>query len=91
MHDGSIPTLEAVIKDHYALAGRAAKSGKGPSPMRSSLIAGFEITPQEVSDVVAFLNSLTDETFIQNPRHSDPWGNKNPREYQPVKLTKETK
>jgi cytochrome c peroxidase len=75
MHDGSIPTLEAVIKDHYALAGRAAKSGKGPSPMRSSLIAGFEVSTQEVNDLVAFLNSLTDETFIQNPRHSDPWVN----------------
>jgi cytochrome c peroxidase len=74
MHHGSIPTLEAVIKGHYALAGRAAKSGKGPSPMRSSLIAGFEITPQEVNDVVAFLNSLTDESFVNNPKHSDPWG-----------------
>jgi cytochrome c peroxidase len=74
MHDGSIPTLEAVIKGHYALAGRAAKSGKGPSPMRSSLIAGFEITPQEVNDVVAFLNSLTDESFVNNPKYSDPWG-----------------
>lgn len=74
MHDGSIPTLEAVIKDHYALAGRAGKSDKGPSPMRSSLIAGFEITPQEVNDVVAFLNSLTDESFVNNPKHSDPWG-----------------
>ena len=73
MHDGSIPTLEAVIREHYAIAGRAAKNGKGPSPMRSSLIAGFEVSPQEVDDLVAFLNSLTDESFIKNPRHSDPW------------------
>jgi cytochrome c peroxidase len=41
--------------------------------MRSSLIAGFEVSPQEVNDLVAFLNSLTDEGFIKNPRHSDPW------------------
>lgn len=73
MHDGSIPTLEAVIREHYAIAGHAAKSGKGPSPMRSSLIAGFEVSPQEVNDLVAFLNSLTDERFVNNPKHSDPW------------------
>ncbi|MEY4726000.1 MAG: Cytochrome peroxidase precursor [Pseudomonadota bacterium] len=73
MHDGSIPTLEAVIKDHYALAGRAAKSGKGPSPMRSSLIAGFGVSTQEVNDLVAFLNCLTDEEFVRNPKHADPW------------------
>ena len=73
MHDGSIPTLGAVIREHYAIAGHAAKSGKGPSPMRSSLIAGFEVSPQEVNDLVAFLNSLTDESFVNNPKHSDPW------------------
>ncbi len=73
MHDGSIPTLEAVIREHYAIAGHAAKSSKGASPMRSSLIAGFEVSPQEVNDLVAFLNSLTDESFVNNPKHSDPW------------------
>lgn len=73
MHDGSIPTLEAVIREHYAIAGRAAKNGKDPSPMRSSLIVGFEVSPQEVNDLVEFLNSLTDEGFIKNSKHSDPW------------------
>lgn len=73
MHDGSIPTLEAVIREHYAQAGRAGLGPNGPSPMRSSLIAGFEVSDQEVADLVAFLNSLTDKTFIQNPRHADPW------------------
>lgn len=73
MHDGSIPTLTAVIRDHYAVSGRAALSAKGASPMRSSLIAGFELTNQEVSDVVAFLGSLTDESFVRSPKHADPW------------------
>ena len=75
MHDGSIPTLEAVIREHYAVAGRAAKNGKGPSPMRSSLIAGFEVSPQEVNDLVEFLNSLTDERLVKDPKYSDPWVN----------------
>jgi cytochrome c peroxidase len=41
--------------------------------MRSSLIAGFEVSEQEVSDLVAFLTALTDKTFIHNPRHGNPW------------------
>ena len=73
MHDGSIPTLEQVIRAHYAQAGRAGQGPNGPRPMRSSLIAGFEVTDQEVTDLVAFLNSLTDEAFIRNPKHANPW------------------
>jgi cytochrome c peroxidase len=73
MHDGSIPTLEAVIRTHYAMAGRAGSGKHGPSPLRSSLVEGFEVSDQEVNDLVAFLSSLTDTTFTQNPRHSDPW------------------
>lgn len=73
MHDGSIPTLEAVIREHYAIAGRAALNGKAASPMRSSLIAGFEASEQEIADLTAFLHSLTDMTFVRNPRHADPW------------------
>ena len=73
MHDGSIATLDQVIRTHYALAGRAGGTSNGPSPLRSSLIAGFEVSDQEVSDLVAFLNTLTDNTFVQNPRHANPW------------------
>jgi cytochrome c peroxidase len=73
MHDGSIPTLQQVIREHYAQAGRAGNTPVGPNPMRSSLIAGFEVSEQEVTDLVAFLNALTDKTFVQNPRHGNPW------------------
>jgi cytochrome c peroxidase len=73
MHDGSIPTLQQVIREHYAQAGRAGNTPAGPNPMRSSLIAGFEVSEQEVTDLVAFLNALTDKTFVQNPRHGNPW------------------
>ncbi|MEM8851402.1 MAG: cytochrome c peroxidase [Pseudomonadota bacterium] len=66
MHDGSMHDLEEVVR-HYA-AGRqfaqAGPSGIGP---------GFEITEQEVQDLVAFLESLTDETFLIDPRHANPW------------------
>jgi cytochrome c peroxidase len=36
-------------------------------------VKGFEITAAEKEDVLAFLASLTDQTFLTNPRHQDPW------------------
>jgi cytochrome c peroxidase len=74
MHDGSIATLHDVIRHHYAVAGRAAKQGAGPSPLRSAFIEGFAVSDAEVNDLVAFLESLTDTEFLQNPRHGNPWG-----------------
>jgi cytochrome c peroxidase len=56
-----------------ALVGRVGYTPAGPNPMRSSLIAGFEVSEQEVTDLVTFLNALTDKTFVQNPRHGNPW------------------
>lgn len=74
MHDGSIPTLSEVLRTHYARAGRAVHAGRDPNPLRSELIAGFDITEEEIADVVAFLESLTDQRFLQHPLHQDPWG-----------------
>ena len=73
MHDGSIRTLELVIRKHYALAGRSVATVQGASPLRSELIAGFETSPQEVADVVAFLKALTDQRFLQDRAHGNPW------------------
>jgi cytochrome c peroxidase len=73
MHDGSIPTLQEVLRTHYARAGRAVHAGRAANPLRSEFIAGFAISEAEIADVVAFLNSLTDERFLQNPSHQTPW------------------
>ena len=77
MHDGSIATLEEVI-DHYAAGGRTIPdgplAGEGHlSPHRSEFIVGFELTPDERADLLAFLESLTDSTFLTDPRYADPW------------------
>jgi cytochrome c peroxidase len=77
MHDGSIPTLEEAI-DHYAAGGRTIHAGPhtgdgSKSPLRSRLVSGFAITPQEKADLVEFLKSLTDRSFLTNPRHADPF------------------
>ena len=59
MHDGSIATLEGVIA-HY-------NSGGQEHPNKSELIRPLGLQADEVQDLVAFLESLTDESFIENP------------------------
>ena len=73
MHDGSIATLEDVIRQHYALAGRSTSVTGRPSPMRSELLVGFEVSDDEVNDLVAFLQALTDRDFLTDPRLGNPW------------------
>lgn len=76
MHDGSIATLEEVIRTHYAKKGRAVHAGKAPNSLRSPLIAGFQVSDQEVRDLVEFLKSLTDDDFVKNQKFSNPWPTK---------------
>jgi len=79
MHDGSIADLNEVI-DHYAAGGRTITEGPNAgvgsqNPFKSSFVQGFTITAQERQDLIAFLESLTDERFITNPALSDPHSN----------------
>ncbi|MEM8545254.1 MAG: MbnH family di-heme enzyme [Cyanobacteria bacterium P01_H01_bin.119] len=76
MHDGSVATLEAAI-DHYAAGGRTVETGPHAgvghqNPLKSSFIKGFTLTTDEKQDLLAFLNSLTDERFITNPNLASP-------------------
>jgi len=77
MHDGSFASLDEVI-GFYARGGRQIESGalQGDgklSPLKNGLVAGFKITDAERQDLIAFLNGLTDVSFITNPRYSDPF------------------
>jgi len=79
MHDGSIPTLEAVIA-HYERGGRLLEDGPFPgdgrlSPYKSEFVTGFELSDQERNDLLAFLESLTDESLLTDERFSDPFLN----------------
>jgi len=56
MHDGAMTTLDEVI-DHFASGGQA-------HPNRSPLLTTFALSEQERSDLIAFLNALTDERSI---------------------------
>jgi len=72
LHDGSMATLEEVI-DVYERGGRLIEAGAlagdgAASPYKSAFVAGFTITDEQRADLIAFLESLTDESFLGNPR-----------------------
>lgn len=64
MHDGSLPTLEAVIR-HYESGGRG-------HPGRDSRVRAFSLSDAERADLIAFLESLTDSEFLAAPRFGPP-------------------
>lgn len=77
MHDGSIATLAEVI-DHYAAGGRTIADGPNAgvgadNPYKSPLVRPFVLSEGERADLVEFLRSLTDSTFVADPRFSNPW------------------
>jgi cytochrome c peroxidase len=78
MHDGRLPDLQAVL-DHY-------NDGIQPSSTLSPLIIeadnqdviatgtpSLHLSADEKAAIIAFLQTLTDETFVTNPRFSDPF------------------
>ena len=77
MHDGSIRTLDDVL-DHYAAGGRTISTGPfagigHDNPAKDKRIRGFNLTPQNRTDLIAFLKSLTDDTLLHDARFADPW------------------
>lgn len=57
MHDGSLATLDDVI-DHYA-------SGGAGHPNQDARVAPFELDAGQRADLLAFMQALTDSSFMQ--------------------------
>jgi cytochrome c peroxidase len=64
MHDGSLPTLDAVL-DHYVRGGHK-------NPLQDFRVRPFALSQTERADLEEFLQSLTDREFVENPEFSDP-------------------
>jgi cytochrome c peroxidase len=64
MHDGSLATLDAVL-DHYVRGGRG-------NPHQDRRIHPFVLAAPERADLLAFLASLTDHEFVENPDFAAP-------------------
>ncbi len=65
MHDGRFQTLEEVI-EHYMSGGHGVEN-EDPN------IKQFTLTDEEMAAMIAFLKTLTDEEFINNPAFSNPF------------------
>ena len=73
MHDGRFMTMEEVIEFH--------SSGLKNSPNLDVIMlkdgkiqnGGLQMTPQEKSDLLAFLLTLNDTVFLNNPAYSNPF------------------
>jgi cytochrome c peroxidase len=62
MHDGSVKSLANAIRHHM----------DGTSPLKDKALSGLTATDAGVEDLVAFLQSLTDQGFVTNPDFALP-------------------
>lgn len=77
MHDGSTATLKEVI-EHDAAGGRPIEGGPNAgvdhdNPFKSGFVMGFDDPADDKAALVAFLESLTDDSFLTDPKLSNPW------------------
>lgn len=76
-HDGSVSSLRDML-EIYVAGGRNIETGEfagdgRANPFKDILVSGFSASDDEIDDVVNFLNTLTDESLINNKRFSNPW------------------
>ncbi len=70
MHDGRFSSLEDVINQYNTGVQRTPYLD--PIMIKSNNTVNLNLTPLEVSQLAAFLRTLTDSTFIKNPNFSKP-------------------
>ena len=69
MHDGRFQTLEEVI-EHYNSGGHSSST---IDPLMKNVGEGLELSDEEKQALLAFLRTLTDEEFLNNPNFSNPF------------------
>lgn len=75
MHDGRFKTLERVV-EHYSHGVHPhvnVELAFNEDPGGAKNTSGFRLTPAQKSAIVAFLKTLTDESFLVDSRFSDPF------------------
>lgn len=73
MHDGRFATLEAVV-EHYSSGIKESRT-LDPIMQKFDRIdeGGLKLTVQEKQDLVAFLKTFSDSSFLSNPAFSNPF------------------
>jgi cytochrome c peroxidase len=71
MHDGAVRSLAEVL-DHYAQTGRGHPGTGQPPGASDERLRPFALDSGEKEDLLVFLQALTDEAFIGEPRFGAP-------------------
>ena len=71
MHDGRFKSLEEVI-DHYN-SDIKQSSTLDPALIQVVDNGGLNLTEQDKADLVNFLKTMTDQTFVNNQEYTDPF------------------
>ena len=69
MHDGRFETLEEVV-EHYNFGGHSSST---VDPLMKNIGEGLLLSPEDKLALIAFLRTLTDEEFLNNPQFSNPF------------------
>jgi cytochrome c peroxidase len=69
MHDGRFATLEEVI-EHYNSGGHPSAT---VDPFMKFTVGGLQLTEQKKAALIAFMKTLSDTEFINNPDFQDPF------------------
>jgi cytochrome c peroxidase len=72
MHDGRFATLEEVI-DHYSSGVQAHPNLSPELKADDGTPARLDLSDDDKTALVAFLNTLTDAALLADPRFSDPF------------------
>jgi len=78
MHDGRFETLEEIL-DHYNEHIRESTtldlliSSASNEPRKYDDPIGLKLTEAEKKNIIAFMHTLTDSTFIANEKHANPF------------------
>ena len=71
MHDGRFNTLEEVV-EHYS-TGLKVSPNQSAFELKNASKGGAQLTQDQKKDLVAFLKTLNDTTFIHNPLYQNPY------------------
>ncbi len=73
MHDGRFETIDEVIRFYEDVTPNLNVEANRNASDSMTIAPRNEITEREMTDLKAFLNTLTDDTYLTNPKYADPF------------------
>jgi len=72
MHDGSLATLEEVLRHYMAGGQQLPRGAAATNPLKDKAMRAVTLAASEQQDLLAFLRSLTDKDFIDAAKRGYP-------------------